>query len=329
MKDYVQKLINLFASSEQNAKNTADVQRWLADDEHRAEKDEALRTLWQETEAKADDGIWSSLATIYNKVGYGTMSPSVRRFKWWHIAAAAVVLVAITSASTFFLSSANRSAEVAMVENATSKGEMRNLILPDGSMVQANSSTVLLYPETFDGKTRTVFLIGEANFKVKKNPDQPFIVRSTTFSVTALGTEFDVQAYPDSKTITATLIHGKVKVSCTDKGRNYILMPGQQIIYDKEAGKEKLYNVDLEDVTAWQQGVLVFRGTRTQEVLNTIERRYGVSFVYNQKLFNNDKFNFRFREKSSLTEILDVMKVVVGGFKYHIKGDICYLKSSK
>ena len=34
------------------------------------------------------------------------------------------------------------------------------------------------YPEAFKGDTRTVYLVGEANFKVKKDPEKPFIVRS-------------------------------------------------------------------------------------------------------------------------------------------------------
>ena len=45
----------------------------------------------------------------------------------------------------------------------------------------------LLYPEKFTGETRSVYLIGEANFKVKPDKKHPFIVKANDYQVTALG----------------------------------------------------------------------------------------------------------------------------------------------
>ena len=42
---------------------------------------------------------------------------------------------------------------------------MNVIELPDGSKVQTNSGTILLYPEVFKGDTRTVYLIGELILK--------------------------------------------------------------------------------------------------------------------------------------------------------------------
>ena len=39
---------------------------------------------------------------------------------------------------------------------------------------------------------------GEANFKVKPDKKRPFIVKSNDLQITALGTEFNVSAYPES-----------------------------------------------------------------------------------------------------------------------------------
>ena len=46
-----------------------------------------------------------------------------------------------------------------------STAEIRELTLPDGTYVMLNSKSILLYPEKFTGETRSVYLIGEANFK--------------------------------------------------------------------------------------------------------------------------------------------------------------------
>ena len=61
----------------------------------------------------------------------------------------------------------------------------------------------------------------------------------------------------------------------------------------------------------------------------TLERRYAMTFQYNGNLFNDDKYNFRFRENSSIKEVMDVMQEVVGGFDYKIEEDICYIKAIK
>ena len=34
----------------------------------------------------------------------------------------------------------------------------------------------------------------------------------------------------------------------------------------------------------------------------------------------------RFREKSTLEDILNIMQEVVGGFNHELKGNICYIK---
>ena len=60
-----------------------------------------------------------------------------------------------------------------------------------------------------------------------------------------------------------------------------------------------------------------------------MERRYAMTFQYNANLFNDDKYNFRFRENSSIKEVMDVMQEVVGGFDYKIEEDICYIKAIK
>ena len=89
---------------------------------------------------------------------------------------------------------------------------MRSLTLPDGTKVQLNSKSTRLYPQEVTGDSRSVFLLGEANFKVKPDKKRPFIVKSNDLQITALGTEFNVSAYPESQEIATTLISGSIRV---------------------------------------------------------------------------------------------------------------------
>lgn len=328
MKDYIQKVIHAFTASGHNKKLTGEVHQWLLNGEHADEKEAALCTLWKETKAKANSGTWNSLFEVYQKARVG--SPLIikqNRIKIWQYAAVAVIVLAISVSGTFFYTK-NLYSEISMVEKFTPVGEMNSIILPDGSRVQTNSGTMLLYPETFKGDNRTVYLIGEANFKVAKKLDKPFIVKSRTMEVTALGTEFNISAYPDNEEMIATLIHGKIKVDLEDGMKSYILSPTQQVTYQNRTQQSVLTNADLEDVTAWQKGVFVFRGAIIKEILATLERRYAITFQYNSDLFSKDKYNFRFREKATIEDILAIIQEVVGGFSYKIEGDVCYIKST-
>lgn len=57
-----------------------------------------------------------------------------------------------------------------------------------------------------------VYLTGEASFSVYKNPEKPFIVKTTYFDVQALGTVFTVESYPEDSCTLATLEEGRVQV---------------------------------------------------------------------------------------------------------------------
>lgn len=60
------------------------------------------------------------------------------------------------------------------------KGEFY-MQLSDGTKVWIGARSRLKYPVNFKGKTREVYLEGEAFFDVAKNPDKPFIVKTKDF----------------------------------------------------------------------------------------------------------------------------------------------------
>lgn len=66
MKNYIQRIIRLFATSDPDPKLTGEIHRWLLDQEHAGEKETALHDLWNETEGKVDqDYLGFSCIGIY------------------------------------------------------------------------------------------------------------------------------------------------------------------------------------------------------------------------------------------------------------------------
>ena len=202
---------------------------------------------------------------------------------------------------------------------------MRNLTLPDGTQVLINSQSTLLYPKEFTGDTRSVYLVGEATFKVKRDEEHPFIVKSSDFQVTALGTEFNVTAYPDEEEVTATLISGKVLVEYNGQKKQEILKPNEQLAYNKRSRSGNVLRPDMQDVTAWQHGELVLRSMTLEEIFTRLERKYPYTFVYSFRSMKEDRFNLTFGQNASIEEIMDIVARVAGNLDYQIVGDKCYI----
>ena len=209
MKNYIRDVIDRYIKHDYPEEVDQDFRTWLISEERADEKDCELNKLWEATEAATTPGYRDSLERMHELTGIGARQRIHflhARLIVWRIAAA--LLIAISSVS-IYLALQNRQAPD-LLQAYIPTAEMRNLTLPDGTQVLINSQSTLLYPKEFTGDTRSVYLVGEAAFKVKRDEEHPFIVKSSDFQVTALGTEFNVTAYPDEEEVTATLISGKV-----------------------------------------------------------------------------------------------------------------------
>ena len=296
MKDYIQQLIELFGHNNYSADTHKKVQQWLADEEHGDEKSEALRELWKQARRNYQLLIWR---------------------------AAAILLLAVSSVSIYLMLEKERP-EKDLVECYIPTAEIRELTLPDGTYVMLNSKSILLYPEKFTGETRSVYLIGEANFKVKPDKKHPFIVKSDDFQVTALGTEFNVSAYSENQEISTALLSGSVLVEWGNLTQRTVLQPDEQLTYDKENRQFRVVHPDMADVTAWQRGELVFNEMTVEDIIRVLERKYNYTFVYSLNQLKKDRLSFRFKDKAPLAEVMDIIVDVAGNLKFNIEGDKCY-----
>lgn len=239
----------------------------------------------------------------------------------WRVAAA--LLIAVSSVAVYLAVQNRQAPDVLQAYIPTA--ETRNITLPDGTQVMINSRSTLLYPQRFTGDTRCVYLVGEADFKVKRDERHPFIVKSSDFQITALGTEFNVTAYPEEEEVTATLISGKVLVEYNDQKEQKILEPNEQLAYNKHTRSGSVLRPDMQDVTAWHRGEIVFRSMTMEEIFTRLERKYPYTFVYSFRSLREDRFNLSFGPNASIEEVLDIIARVTGNLEYKIVGDKCYL----
>lgn len=310
MQEYVNKIIALYTQSEPEEPLRDSFHQWLADGRLPAEKEGVLLRLWNNTGSTPVGDTRASLASLKRKMLFAKEGKTVR-FGVWKYAAAVALLVAF---SGMYALMHRAPQEVTFAEHFTDCGTSGVITLPDGSKVQANAGTLFVYPDDFGKKTRTLYLSGEANFKVVKNAAAPFIVRTKHMAITALGTEFNVTSYAGDHNMKATLISGSIRVAVAGGQTGFVLKAGEQLAYDTQRKDYSIRPANLLDETAWQRGELVFRGATLKEILAALERRYAISFQYNASALSGDKFNFHFQKDATLEEIMEVIETVAGAF---------------
>ncbi|MGI6816172.1 FecR family protein [Bacteroides sp. KG123] len=328
MKNYIKQLIDLFGQNDYSADTQKKVQQWLSDEEHADEKNEALLGLWKQAgEQKVPAGMKQSIRRMQQNIG---MTPTIphKRYQLLAWRAAAILLLAVSSVSVYLLLKKEKP-ETDLIECYIPTAEIHAVTLPDGTRVMLNSKSTLLYPEQFTGETRSVYLIGEANFKVKPDKKHPFIVKANDCQVTALGTEFNINAYPESKELTATLLEGSVKVEFNNLLSNVILKPNEQLVYNKQTRKHSLRLPEIDDVTAWQRGELTFSNMLLEDIFTNLERKFPYAFVYSLHSMNKNTYSFRFRKQADLEEVMKIISQVAGDINYVIKGNKCYVTNKR
>jgi transmembrane sensor len=283
----------------------------------------------------------AELDDILGKViaGDNPVSPATRktevhtqRFRPWQLAAAVLLLCAASFA--VFLRGFKTESEIKApsvkiewVTMATANGQRSTIRLPDGTKVDLNCGTTLRFPRAFQGSARNVELSGEAFFEVVHNDTLPFIVQANGIETEVLGTSFNIKAYAGEEAADVSLVTGRVKVRRPGHGAprgETLLSPGQQARYMRNTGEIVTRSFELENVTAWKDGVIVLKDATFEELIRQLERWYGVDFQVYGSPGKPWKVNGRYRDEK-LDNILVGLKFIYG-LDYTIQGKNVILK---
>ncbi|ETZ22901.1 FecR family protein [Pedobacter sp. V48] len=264
--------------------------------------------------------------------------PIKRNFvSWYRIAAVIAFCICSFAAYHFFIpdnSAGNNDIKEWKVLQTPSRDKSK-IILEDGTEVNLNAKSQLKYPASFSGKTREVYLNGEAFFDVKKDPEHPFIIHTKHMRIKVLGTAFDVKAYEDDSFIETTLVRGLVQVTLNNKpAEKIILKPNHKFtLADKNSvnytivpltyynSKDSSSNSIME--TSWLNDRLVFKNQTFISIARDAERKYGVEIRFNDEKKKDYTFTGKF-EKESIDELLNALSYIEN-FSYKKEGNIIYI----
>lgn len=212
----------------------------------------------------------------------------------------------------------------------TEEAQRKAITLSDGTFIYLNAGSSIEYPQEFATDKRTIRLTGEAYFDVAEDPDRPFEIKTEDLLTTVLGTEFNIRSYAGEEIAEVAVASGKVSVQKIGSNKQegskkpMILLPKEMAVYSKSSQQTKKSNFDYMEVFAWKDRIIYFKNADIEEVLETLEQWYGVTFIRNRKINQDRDYTGNFKNKS-LEVVLEGLSYVFD-FEFEINEKIVVIK---
>lgn len=176
--------------------------------------------------------------------------------------------------------------------------------LKDGTKVWLSMNSEISYAEDF-AENRTLQLVGDAYFQVKRDPDHPFVIEALGTQTRVLGTAFNLTAEKNQENVIILVDEGKVSFS---KGASSkILVKGQSASVEQASDQIAVATVENSNHLFWQTGVLEFNDVKFSEVIKDLIKYYGKSIEL-ENVSEELRYSGRFENKN-IQEILDIISL--------------------
>lgn len=196
---------------------------------------------------------------------------------YWLTAATILLLISVGIWQLFLTNKATT------IQLATNYGEVKTHVLPDGSKVILNANSILKFSDQWPkGEPRTLQLLGEAFFEVKKKGiSEKFTVATEKGKVEVLGTSFNVKQRAEA--LEVALLEGAVALS-VPKYPTIKMEPGELVriagttFFDRQ-------KADVDAFSAWRFQRMVFKEMEIEKVIQRLQEEFNWTVkVANQAL---------------------------------------------
>lgn len=273
--------------------------------------DESFKKYWDGIGLNVSDSKNQALLDrIHHHIALAENKAAQRKLTFYKISLqiAAVLLVGLVLASVWAYQNFNLFGPAVITQQiSTPYASRTSFDLPDGTKVWLNAGSSISFPGSFDNKSRSVELTGEAYFDVRKDKI-PFLVKTSEFTVNVLGTAFNVMAYEDELAL-VTLERGEVELQKEGKLLG-TLNPGQQANLVEGSDNITIESVDPEIFTSWKEGRLIFQADPLVQVAKRLERWYNLKIDIDDQSLNNLKVTGKI-EMESFSEVLDLLELTL------------------
>lgn len=203
-----------------------------------------------------------------------------------------------------------RTAPPAYTVVSTANGERKNITLRDGSHLTLNAGTTLYVYDDFSTTRRVDLVDGEVFFDVHHDTLHPFKIHNNHFTVTVLGTSFNVSAYTGLKKFAVGVVTGKVRVA-KDTTTLQVLLKDRQLVYDRQ---QQTYAVTAtnESLLAWREGRVLFNDVSFNEMTVLMKKNFGVDISTNDSHIANTTYTTELFNTMKPEEAVEVLAAIHG-----------------
>ena len=189
-------------------------------------------------------------------------------------------------------------------------GETNWISLADGTKLWLNSGTRVIYPSSFNGDTRNIFIDGEIYAEVTSDKSKPFIVSSSGINVKVHGTQFSVKSFAGRENVEVVLISGSITMEDEKAENNFqrTLLPGEFVRYNTEIGTVENYNISPDTYGAWRNNNNIRYIKHTlKDIVVDLSRRFKVNIVIADETLAKTRYYASFINNEDLEKILHAL----------------------
>lgn len=217
---------------------------------------------------------------------------------------AAVLLIGFCGARYFF----QATPEAARMQTVhVPAGQRACLTLADGTGVWLNSRSTLTFPDRFPKGSRQVRLEGEGYFTVSHDARRPFTVKTATYDIRVLGTEFNVKAYGTGEWFETALLKGSVEIVAPGKAETLRLQPHERAAV-RQGRLEKAAIPDY-NYFKWKDGLFCFENETVQTLIEKMQLYYDIRIEVRRPSLLAYRYSGKFRIKDGIEHVLKVLQL--------------------
>ncbi|HLP94856.1 MAG TPA: FecR domain-containing protein [Saprospiraceae bacterium] len=248
------------------------LETWLNASVENRQVAEQVEQIWNHTEGYIKT-FQPNLELDFQKVQSRIrVQPAPMKVSWtqrlMRVAAVGVLLLA----GIWGWNQLNSTADTIYIASA----DAQSFPLADGSRVWLRQGSSISLGSEFSNENRQVVLKGEGYFEVAHDPGHPFtVLLDNGAQVKVLGTEFDIKQ--EAHQTTVLVRSGKVRFSPNKDTEGPVLTANQKAVFDHQAAKIQLQQLNSLNELSWQTGGLEFVNTPLEQVFKDLERFYDIT----------------------------------------------------
>jgi ferric-dicitrate binding protein FerR (iron transport regulator) len=278
---------------------------WKRIGSHRITKDVDVDKAWSNVFTKLDS---ESLLSTPKEL-------STQRFGWVKWAAAAALIIGISSA---LLTEIWKMNQEIVVQTHTDPSTLVHP-LPDGSVVYLANNSTLSYFNNFGKESRKISLQGEAFFDVSPNKNIPFQIETGDALIKVLGTSFTVKANQPGN-FELIVETGTVSISSKEKDAQTLIAQAGDWVTIVDNRFTKTTTIDKSHLQ-WKNKRLQFKDETISTIIQVINKDYGTNIILEPSHLGGKRITVSF-QNSNISSIVEVICATLNLDSKHIDNTI-------